>query len=532
MIMTSVSSSNLGYASSVAQNSDVIALNRNTTPNNYTNNDVINSTSCNCVVFRMDDLQDNWIRTAQITGMNLFLSKNIPLSLAIIMNSIGNDSQIIDKIKAGINGPTALFELGLHGWSHVNYANLSEREQEDTLKKANAKMVQLFGSKSNIFITPYGPFNNDTIKAMRNLGIQILSSALVNEQRFNYGASIAVTNRHSGAAITNNHTNYNNNLLINKTTTALALPSTRAASTVVYHLPAMSLFYNDESGKPPVKTPIKQILAETNNNIKKYGYSVIVFHPQDFVERNDNGNVIGTGIYQSELNDLSSLIDSLVHDGIPIVHFSTLVKYIDLNQLYSSSSFYKRILQCSSGWRVSTYFTPLETDFNGPKKAIMVLNQLTNHAKNATGTTIAVANISSSLSTFTSFLNAVQEYGWGKTKDGNYLGYYNNQYYLAAHPLNSIGKTLRIGDIAVDPSIIAMGAKVTLPTLPSPWDNMTYTASDTGISINGKHISVYVGEGKVVQESDSVKRLNNIANYTTPTTTTTTTNHNVEVCYF
>ena len=46
MIMTSVSSWNLGYASSVAQNSDVIALNRNTTPNNYTNNDVINSTSC------------------------------------------------------------------------------------------------------------------------------------------------------------------------------------------------------------------------------------------------------------------------------------------------------------------------------------------------------------------------------------------------------------------------------------------------------------------------------------------------------
>ncbi len=37
--------------------------------------------------------------------MNLFLSKNIPLSLAIIMNSIGNDSQVVDKLKAGINGP-------------------------------------------------------------------------------------------------------------------------------------------------------------------------------------------------------------------------------------------------------------------------------------------------------------------------------------------------------------------------------------------------------------------------------------------
>ena len=447
------------------------------------------------------------------------------------MNSIGNYSQVIAKIKAGINGSNPLFELGLHGWNHVNYANLGEQEQKNTLKKANDKMLQLFGNRSNIFITPYGPFNNDTIKALSNLGIQILSSALVDEGRFDYGASIAVAKRHPAAAAINNETDYTSNILINKTTGALALPlGSHGEAGIVYHLPAMSLFYDDESGKPPVKTPIEQILAETKNNIKKYGYSVIVFHPKDFVGRDDKGNVIGNGIYQSQVNDLSGLIDSLVHDGIPIVHFSTLVKYIDLNQLYSSSSFYKRILQCSSGWRVSTYFTPLETDFNGPKKAIMVLNQLTNHAKNATGTTIAIANISSSLSTFTSFLNAVQEYGLGKTKDGNYLGYYDNQYYLAAHPLNSIGKTLRIGDIAVDPSIIALGAKVTLPSLPSPWDNMTYTASDTGISINGKHISVYIGEGKVVQESDSVKRLNKIANYTTPTTTST--NHNVEVLLF
>ena len=39
-----------------------------------------------------------------------------------------------------------------------------------------------------------------------------------------------------------------------------------------YTLPAMSLFYDDESGKPPIKTP-EQILLETKNIIKKYGYS-------------------------------------------------------------------------------------------------------------------------------------------------------------------------------------------------------------------------------------------------------------------
>ena len=61
-----------------------------------------NGTPCNCVVFRMDDIQDNWIRAAQITGMNLFLSKHVPLSLAIIMGSIGNDSQVVNKIREGL----------------------------------------------------------------------------------------------------------------------------------------------------------------------------------------------------------------------------------------------------------------------------------------------------------------------------------------------------------------------------------------------------------------------------------------------
>src|SRR5581483_3344989 len=122
-----------------------------------------NGTPCNCVVFRMDDIQDNWIRAAQITAMNLFLSKHVPLSLAIIMGSIGNDSQIVDKIREGLkNAPNSLFELTIHGWNHVNYADLSEKEQTDTLKKSNDKMIQLFGNKSNVFVTPYGPFDTDT----------------------------------------------------------------------------------------------------------------------------------------------------------------------------------------------------------------------------------------------------------------------------------------------------------------------------------------------------------------------------------
>ncbi len=285
------------------------------------------TTSCNCVVFRMDDLQDYWIRTAQITGMNLFLSKHIPLSLAIIMNGIGNDSLIVNKIREGSKAPNALFELAIHGWNHVNYADLSEKEQVDTLKKANDKMLQLFGNKSNIFVTPYGPFNSDTIKAMKNVGIQILSSALVNEGRFDGNASISYANGFSGSILRPQYASADTN-----STSAKSMTISHAQRPdIVYHLPATSLFYDDENGKPPIKTPIAQILLDTKNNIKKYGYSIIVFHPQDFVERDDKGNVIGNGVNLSDVNDLSYLIDSLVKERIHIVHFSTLVKYITNN---------------------------------------------------------------------------------------------------------------------------------------------------------------------------------------------------------
>ena len=285
-----------------------------------------NGTPCNCVVFRMDDIQDNWIRAAQITGMNLFLSKHVPLSLAIIMGSIGNDSQVVNKIREGLKkAPNSMFELAIHGWDHVNYANLTEREQTDTLRKANDKMLQLFGNKSNIFITPYGPFDTDTNKAMNKVGIQILSSALVNEEQFDGGASISYANGFSDSISKISKIQYvPNNANNNNRTISYSQSQTPG---FVYHFPAMSLFYDHEIGKPPIKTPIEQILIETKSNIQKYGYSVIVFHPQDLVERDDTGNVIGNGVILSEVNDLSYLIDSLVKDRIPIVHFSTLVKY-------------------------------------------------------------------------------------------------------------------------------------------------------------------------------------------------------------
>jgi hypothetical protein len=44
--------------------------------------------NCNCVVFRMDDIQDYWVKPGHLAAMNQFIDRNQSLTLGIIMNDI------------------------------------------------------------------------------------------------------------------------------------------------------------------------------------------------------------------------------------------------------------------------------------------------------------------------------------------------------------------------------------------------------------------------------------------------------------
>src|SRR5919112_2826103 len=80
----------------------------------YGNNGTAHS-NCDCVVFRMDNIQDYWVRAGQLAAMNQFIFRNQSVTLGIIMDSVGDDSEIINKIKQG--SASGLFELATHGWA-------------------------------------------------------------------------------------------------------------------------------------------------------------------------------------------------------------------------------------------------------------------------------------------------------------------------------------------------------------------------------------------------------------------------------
>jgi Polysaccharide deacetylase len=265
--------------------------------------------SCKCTVFRMDDIQDYWLNSAQVAVMNLFLSKNQSLSLGSIMHIIGNDSKIVDKVKEGFR--KGLFELDLHGWDHINYTKLNESQQRDSLSKANAKMERLFGVKSIVSIPPYDVFNNDTIKAMEELGIKIISSGPAEEDSFNQNRSVFVANG-SRVTATTTITHDNNKGPINKSTT-------------IYHLPA-TIFFKSFDNDKWVKTPLKDIIGNVTRNIARYGYGVIVLHPQDFA-KSVNATTFSNSMDQKELLDLSKLIDFFLSNSMKIMSFDKVTKY-------------------------------------------------------------------------------------------------------------------------------------------------------------------------------------------------------------
>ena len=274
------------------------------------------NSKCNCIVFRLDDIQDYWLNSVQSAVMELFMSKGQNLSLGLIMHIVGNDSKIVDKIKTGLG--KGLFELDVHGWDHINYTKLSQTKQSQSLYNASLKMEKMFGTNPVVFIPPFDSFNNDTISAMKKLGMNIISSDTSEENRFDQNRSIFIAN-HLGI---NNSKILSQKLLDNKNKKDM----TSRTAYVVYHLPGTIFFKDFQNGKW-VKTPVDDILSNSSRNIAKFGYAIVVLHPQDFANSTNGTTVPTNSINKAEITDLARLIDEFVSRNVKIVPFHKAITF-------------------------------------------------------------------------------------------------------------------------------------------------------------------------------------------------------------
>lgn len=142
------------------------------------------------------------------------------------------------------------------------------------------------------------------------------------------------------------------------------------------------------------------------------------------------------------------------------------------------------IAECSEGWRITGYFTPVETEYTSSDTSEIEIKGFGPSSFN------------------TEFLRTVFDEdkgfgeGWGKTRFGWYVGYYGGAWHKTNAPMDALDSPLLPNSIAVDPHYIPRGSLVKIPGLPNGFGDIEFIGNDVGVTVHGKHIDIYTGEGK------------------------------------
>ncbi|MBN4046307.1 hypothetical protein JYT57_01375 [Nitrosarchaeum koreense] len=139
----------------------------------------------------------------------------------------------------------------------------------------------------------------------------------------------------------------------------------------------------------------------------------------------------------------------------------------------------EQFTSCTDGWYVTGYFVPVESDYSDELITISIDETQREFRED--------------------FVNALKIEGWGKTLSGDYLGWYGNSFHINDVALDQNGQPLVTGMIAVDNTLIDRGTKLTISTLPQPWNEIIFLSADEGPAIIGKHIDMFTGEGKLAE---------------------------------
>lgn len=141
-------------------------------------------------------------------------------------------------------------------------------------------------------------------------------------------------------------------------------------------------------------------------------------------------------------------------------------------------------MHCSEGWRITGYFTPVETDYNSGETTEVEI--------------VGLGKMSFDAEFVRTVFDEEKGFGegWGKTRFGWYLGNFDDRWHKSGEPLDAHNSALKPNSIAVDNSLIPNDSIVEIPGLPGEYGHEKFVANDVGVTVHGKHIDIYTGEGK------------------------------------
>jgi hypothetical protein len=147
------------------------------------------------VFLRDDDVDEDERTLRRLLG--LFLPRKIPINLGVIPGRLVASG--VELLTQYVIDAPALIELNQHGWLHINHEAEGRKyefgpgrtyaEQLADIEKGQSRMTEAFGAHwFPVFIPPWNRCNEDTYRALDQLGFRALSArqgnSLVTGYRF------------------------------------------------------------------------------------------------------------------------------------------------------------------------------------------------------------------------------------------------------------------------------------------------------------------------------------------------------------
>ena len=207
------------------------------------------------LVIRVDDIQDFAFREAQLFLLNESVINHVPLSLAVIAGMFGEDREVVQTVKLAVSLGS---DVAVHGWKHEDLAKLSFREQVALLFQSRSRINEILDFDTRVLVPPMFSFSEDTMAAMHEEGYNIIST--------------------------------------------FADLSEPVSISKVISLPATVELSDYSNGTWEMKSS-DSVKAEVSRSIQKYGFAVIVTHPQEFLTDGEL-NQVNVELYRALLRTL------------------------------------------------------------------------------------------------------------------------------------------------------------------------------------------------------------------------------------
>ena len=267
--------------------------------NSIKNKPVIESPdeTCNCVAFRLDNVQDYYLIDVQKELINLFLGKDVPITVGIIGKNFGSDTELTNFLKTTISENDKLIAIGNHAGT-ADITTMNKDEQLELIKNTNNNIFNLIEKKPSVFIPPFGRYNADTISALNQENIQYISSV----------SSFDVAPYPL------------------KGESLFRFPSTASTGYI-------------EQGRAWYGISANQTMTDIKFSVRDYGFAVVLLHPHEYAKR--SGWVFENQLDVTQYFELDELIDDVKNYGLKIVLIDDINKETRLFSIPSVPDWFK-----------------------------------------------------------------------------------------------------------------------------------------------------------------------------------------------